>query len=112
MVSRMNLLISKPDSLGDQFVAAGAVQALRRLQPDMRIVWHVQAGMEAFAAVVGAAVFAPQRASAPAAEAARLAAHPGRFLILPFPLAPFEPWSEDLRHRLAWWAEFLRAGSW
>ncbi len=108
----MNLLISKPDALGDQFIAAGAVQALRRIRPDVRIVWHVRAGMEAFAPLVGGQVFIPDTHAPAAAEAARLADCVDPLIILPFPLAPFEPWTDDLRGRLRWWAAFLQATSW
>lgn len=108
----MNLLFSKPDSLGDQLIAAGPLQALRALQPGWRIVWHVRAGMETIAPLVGAEVFVPRTDAAPAAEAARLAAHPGSFLLLPYPLSSYEPWTADLRRRLAWWADFLRATAW
>ncbi len=108
----MNLLFSKPDSLGDQFIAAGAVQALRKLRPEMRIVWHVRAGMEAIASVLGAEVFTPNLAANAVAEAARLAAHSAPLIVLPYPLSPYEAWSDDVRRRVTWWAEFLRASHW
>ncbi len=108
----MRILFSKPDSLGDQFIAAGSVQALRRLRPDARVVWHVRSGMEVFAPLVGAAVFALNLSDAPEAEAARLAAHAAPLLVVPCPLSPYEPWTTELRSRVAWWAAFLRATSW
>lgn len=109
----MRLLFSKPDALGDQFVAAGAVQALLRLRPDTSIVWHVQAGREAIAPMLGAGVFTPRwQERTPESEAARLAGHSARLLFLPFPLNAHEPWTDDLRRRLAWWSGFLRATAW
>jgi ADP-heptose:LPS heptosyltransferase len=108
----MRVLISKPDSLGDQFIAAGAVQALRRLRPEVRIVWHVRTGMEAIAPLIDAEIFSPQASAAPAAEAARLAAHRAPLLLLPYPLSPFEPWTNELRERIRWWAAFLQATPW
>lgn len=108
----MRLLLSKPDSLGDQFIAAGIVQALQPLQPDWRIVWHVRAGMEVFAPLIGAAVFIPQTEAAPETEAARLATHSGALVVVPYPLSPGEAWSADLRRRIKWWTDFIRAGAW
>lgn len=108
----MRLLFSKPDSLGDQLIAAGPIQALRRLQPDWRIVWHVRTGMEAVAPLIGAAVFTPQTDAAPHAEAARLAATTASLIFLPYPLSPYEAWTADIRRRVTWWAAFLRATSW
>lgn len=109
----MNVLLSKPDALGDQLIAAGLVQELLRRRPDVRLVWHVCATREAVAPLLGAEVFTPDwRQRSAAAEAARLAAHPGRLIFLPFPLHAHEPWSDDLRHRLRWWHDFLRATAW
>jgi len=108
----MRLLLSKPDSLGDQFIAAGPVQALQRLHPHWRIVWQVRAGMEVFAPLIGATVFAVRTDASPESEAARLAACDDPLLILPYPLSPYEPWTDDVRRRVTWWAAFLRAGSW
>jgi ADP-heptose:LPS heptosyltransferase len=108
----MRILLSKPDSLGDQFIAAGCVQALRGLRPDLRIVWHVRAGMEVFAPLIGADVFTLNLAATPEAEAARLAAHRAPLLVLPYPLSPFEPWTNEIRNRVTWWAAFLRATQW
>lgn len=109
----MRVLLSKPDALGDQFIAAGLVQALLARRPDIRVVWHVCASRECVAALLGAEVFVPDWAhQAPAAEAARLAAHPGRLILLPFPLNSHEVWSDDLRRRLRWWHAFLQASAW
>ena len=70
----MNILLTKPDALGDQLIVAGLVQTLLRLRADIRLVWHVRTGSEAFAPLVGAEVFTPDTAQPPATEAARLAA--------------------------------------
>lgn len=109
----MRVLLSKPDALGDQLIAAGPVQALLARRPDLRLVWHVCATRECVASLLGAEVFVPDwtRRSA-TEEAARLAAHPGRLIFLPFPLHSHEAWSDDLRHRLRWWYAFLRATRW
>jgi ADP-heptose:LPS heptosyltransferase/GT2 family glycosyltransferase len=109
----MRVLLSKPDALGDQLIAAGVVQELLRRRPDVRLVWHVCATREAIASVIGGEVFTPRwNEASPADEAARLAAHPGRLVLLPFPLHAHEAWSEDLRRRLHWWHDFLRATRW
>jgi ADP-heptose:LPS heptosyltransferase len=108
----MRLLFSKPDSFGDQFIAAGAVQALRQLRPEVQIVWHVRAGMEFFAPAIGAEVFSPNTNVAPEAEAARLAALRAPLIVLPYPLSAYEPWTNEIRPRVTWWAAFLRATSW
>ena len=109
----MRVLLSKPDALGDQLIAAGVVQELLRRRPDVRLVWHVCATREAIASVIGGEVFTPRwNEASPADEAARLAAHPGRLVLLPFPLHAHEVWSEDLRRRLQWWHDFLRATRW
>ena len=109
----MRVLLSKPDALGDQLIAAGVVQELLRRRPDVRLVWHVCATREVIASVIGGEVFTPRwNEASPADEAARLAAHPGRLVLLPFPLHAHEVWSEDLRRRLQWWHDFLRATRW
>jgi ADP-heptose:LPS heptosyltransferase len=108
----MRLLFSKPDSFGDQFIAAGPVQALRRSRPEIQIVWHVRAGMEFFAPAVGAEVFLPDPSRTPEAEAARLGAIRAPLVVLPYPLSPYEPWTNEIRARVSWWAAFLRATKW
>lgn len=109
----MRVLLSKPDALGDQLIAAGLVQELLRRRADLRLVWHVCATREAIAPLLGAEVFTPDWQTRSAAEeAARLAAHPGRLVLLPFPLSAHEPWTDDLRRRLSWWHDFLRATAW
>ncbi len=108
----MRLLLSKPDALGDQLIVAGAVQSLRRLRPDLHIVWHVRAGIEAVAPLLGAEVFRPRLEEPPEAEAARLDALTAPLVLLPFPLSAHEAWSDDVRRRVTWWGAFLRATSW
>lgn len=108
----MRLLLSKPDSLGDQFIAAGIVQALQRLRSDVQVTWHVRAGLEVFAPLIGAEVFTPNLAAAPELEATRLSAVHAPLVVVPYPLSPYETWSDDVRRRVAWWAAFLRAGKW
>ncbi|MEY4938645.1 MAG: hypothetical protein RIQ93_380 [Verrucomicrobiota bacterium] len=108
----MRLLLSKPDSLGDQFIVAGIAQALRASQPKWRVVWHVRTGMEVFAPLIGAEVFVPEVAAPAATEAARLAAHSGSIVVVPYPLSPGEDWTNATRAKVTWWAEFIRAGQW
>lgn len=108
----MRVLFSKPDSLGDQFIAAGIVQAFQELRPDCQVVWHVRSGMEVFAPLVGAAVFTPAIDQPPESEAARLEAQTALLIVLPFPLSPYEPWTDTTRRHVLWWTAFLRATSW
>jgi ADP-heptose:LPS heptosyltransferase/glycosyltransferase involved in cell wall biosynthesis len=109
----MKILFTKPDALGDQFIAAGPLQALLQHRPGLQIVWHVQTGREVIAPLVGAEVFVPQWESHRATEeAARLAGFGAPLVLLPYPLAPHEAWTPDLRRRLRWWHEFLRATHW
>lgn len=108
----MRLLLSKPDSLGDQFIVAGIAQALRAARPEWRIVWHVRTGMEVFAPLIGAEVFVPNREAPPQAEAARLAARPGSIIVVPYPLSPGEDWTNAMRGKVTWWADFIRGGTW
>ena len=110
----MKILVSKPDALGDQILAVGFVQALRRQWPEARIVWHVRAGMETIASVVeGAAVFRLNDRAAPAAEAARLWAETAAsIVIVPCAINPFGNWEPSLVDHYAWWGEFLAGTAW
>ncbi|ACB77224.1 glycosyltransferase family 9 protein [Opitutus terrae] len=108
----MRILLSKPDALGDQLIAAGAVQALRTLRPDIQIVWHVRRGMEVVASLLGGDVFAPQTDQPPESEATRLAQTAAPLVFLPYPLSSYEPWSDDVGRRVKWWAAFLQATRW
>jgi len=110
----MRILVSKPDSLGDQLIIAGWLQALTDAVPEGTVVWHVQAGLEVVASIlVGAEVFRPSLDTAPGLEADRLRReHPKGLVMVPFPLHAFSEWSGDTDVRLTWWTAFLQAQSW
>ena len=39
-------------------------------------------------------------------------AHRDALVVVPYPLSPGEAWSDDLRRRIKWWTDFIRAGAW
>lgn len=110
----MRILVSKPDSLGDQLIAAGWLQALAAARPEAPIVWHVRAGLAPVAGLLAhVEIFQADRAQTPAAEAARLAAaHPRGLVLVPYPLDPYEEWNAELDTRLRWWTDFIAAQPW
>jgi ADP-heptose:LPS heptosyltransferase/glycosyltransferase involved in cell wall biosynthesis len=110
----MRILVSKPDSLGDQLIIAGWLQALTEAAPRVNVVWHVQAGMEVMGTLLeGVTTFYPVRSAAPEAEADRLEReHPTGLVLLPFDLAPFAEWNSSTDERLAWWTTFVGARPW
>lgn len=110
----MRILVSKPDSLGDQLILARHLQALALANPDAFILWHVRAGMEDIASLfAGVAVFAPNFQASPKDEAARLSGLHGQGLVLvPVPLHPFAEWTSATDTGLAWWQAFLTAQTW
>ncbi|HVU24541.1 MAG TPA: hypothetical protein VHE13_10485, partial [Opitutus sp.] len=110
----MTILVSKPDALGDQILAAGFVQALRRHWPEARVVWHVRAGMEVIATLVAdTSVFVPDPAADPIREAERLWAESSTpIVILPGAIHPYTDWEPGLDRRFQWWGNFLRATTW
>ncbi|HWA85179.1 MAG TPA: glycosyltransferase family 9 protein [Opitutus sp.] len=110
----MNILVSKPDALGDQILATGFIQSLRHRWPDARIVWHVRAGMEIIARLVAdASVFTPDPAGDPTREAGRLwneSTTP--IVVVPHAIHPYTDWAPGLDQRFKWWGDFLRASRW
>jgi len=110
----MRILVSKPDSLGDQLIVAGWLQALARAQPDALVLWHVRAGIqEAAALLVGVSVFTPDFLASPTNEAARLhEIHRRGLVMIPVPLNPFGDWSRETEIILSWWETFLAAHTW
>jgi len=110
----MRILVSKPDSLGDQLIIAGWLQALTDAVPQGTVVWHVQTGLEVVASILaGAEVFRPSLEAAPELEADRLRReHPQGLVLIPFPLHAFSEWDGDTDARLTWWTTFLQAQSW
>lgn len=108
------ILVSKPDALGDQILATGFVQALRRRWPDARIVWHVRSGMEVIGDLVQhAEVFNFDRTADPASEAARLwSATSAPIVLVPCAIHPFGNWEPGLLDHYGWWGKFLAATSW
>lgn len=110
----MRILVSKPDALGDQVLATGFIQALRRRWPEARIVWHVREGMEVIATLVtDTEVFVPDLSASAEQEAERLWRDTrAPLVLLPYPIHPFVDWTPDLPKRFAWWARFLAAATW
>ena len=110
----MNILISKPDSLGDQLIAAGYVQQLLEAFPESRIIWHVRAGMEVVADLIPeASCFKLNLQDDPVVEARRLSLLPfGRIYFLSYPLHPLNDWAEDTTDRVLWWKTLIGAVSW
>lgn len=110
----MRILVSKPDALGDQVLAAGVVQALLRHRPAARVVWHVRTGMEVIASLLAdTEIFRPDPTAGAEAEAQRLwASTRAPIIVVPYGLHPFAGWDSSLEARYAWWGAFLRATSW
>ncbi|MFO1452510.1 MAG: glycosyltransferase family 9 protein [Opitutaceae bacterium] len=110
----MRILVSKPDSLGDQLIIAGWLQALADAVPSGCIVWHVQAGMEIVASLLeGVSTFVPSTTYSPEDEARRFERDVSKGLVVvPFDLPPFGEWSTSTDARLAWWTAFVGAQSW
>ncbi len=110
----MRILVSKPDSLGDQLIIARHLQALARSNPDVFILWHVCTGLDEVASLFeGVGVFIPSLQEPPEAEAARLSGlHETGLILVPVPLHPFAEWTSQTDEGLAWWGAFLAAQSW
>ena len=110
----MRILVSKPDSLGDQLIIAGWLQALTDAVPGGTVVWHVQPGLEVVASILaGAEVFRPSLEALPEMEVDRFRReHPKGLVMVPFPLHAFSDWSGETDARLTWWTAFLQAQSW
>ncbi|MBA3849091.1 MAG: hypothetical protein C0502_03745 [Opitutus sp.] len=110
----MRILLSKPDALGDQLIAAGFAQALRRQWPHARIVWQVRDGIEVIASILpDSEVFRPDLSRDSAQESARLwAATSAPIVIVPAGIDAYAEWHPDLKSRYAWLAGFLRATTW
>lgn len=110
----MRILISKPDALGDQILAVGLIQALRREWPEARILWHVRPGMEVIADLLpDAAVWSPDTAQSPEAEAQRFERDaPAPIAVVSYPIDTYSDWTPHLGARYGWWASFLRAVPW
>ncbi|MBX7121050.1 MAG: glycosyltransferase [Opitutaceae bacterium] len=110
----MRILVSKPDSLGDQLIIAPLLQAVAAANPDSLVVWHVREGMEKVAPLFpGVASFKPDLSSTPEAEAVRFAnLYRSGLIIVPFPLFPFADWAPETERRLEWWRTFLQSQHW
>lgn len=110
----MNILISKPDSLGDQFIVAGYLQQLLAACPEARIFWHVRSGMgviEPLLSRVESFDLNPQ--ADPALEAERLEeTTPGKIYLLEHLLNPADDFNPEAPGRLQWWKTFLQTGKW
>mgnify|MGYP001206942260 CR=1 FL=1 len=110
----MNILISKPDSLGDQLIATGYVQQLLEAFPESRIIWHVRAGMEVVADLIPeASCFDLNLQGDPVVEARRLSLLPlGQIYFLSYPLHPLNDWNENTTDHVLWWKALIGAVSW
>ncbi|MBP7141029.1 MAG: glycosyltransferase [Opitutaceae bacterium] len=110
----MRILVSKPDSLGDQLIIAPLLQAVAIANPEALVVWHVREGMENVAPLfAGIAVFPPDLSSPAGEEASRFGSlHRCGLVMVPFPLDPFADWSTETERRLDWWGTFLRSQNW
>ena len=110
----MNILISKPDSLGDQLITAGYVQQFLEAFPESRIIWHVRSGMEVVADLLPeASCFKLNLQDDPVVEARRLSLlPPGHIHFLSYPLHPLNDWTEDTTDRVLWWKTLIGALSW
>jgi len=110
----MRILVSKPDSLGDQLVIARHLQALASANPDALVLWHVRDGMEDVASLFsGVSVFHPNLGASPGMEADRLQSlHCAGLVLVPIPLHPFAEWTSVTEEHLAWWRVFLESQPW
>ena len=110
----MNILISKPDSLGDQFIVAGYLQQLLAACPEARIFWHVRSGMGSIEPILSKVDrFDLNSQADPVLEAERLnESTPGKIYLLEYVLNPADDFNPEVPGRLQWWKTFLQAGKW
>ncbi|HRE83818.1 MAG TPA: glycosyltransferase family 9 protein [Opitutaceae bacterium] len=111
----MRILVSKPDSFGDQLIIAGALQALaRNIGSQGVVIWHVRPGMECVAEILeGVSVFLPQTQATPHEEALRLQQqHAHGLVMVPFPLHAFAEWTSETDRLLEWWVNFITSQPW
>ena len=110
----MNILISKPDSLGDQLIVAGYLQQLLAAHPEARIFWHVRSGMgvvEPLLSRVDRFDLNPQADPVLEAERLKESTH-GKIYLLEYILHPVDDFNPEVSGRLQWWKTFLEAGKW
>jgi len=110
----MKILVSKPDSLGDQIIVAGFVQQLAKEHPTAQIIWQVRAPMQVVSSILpNVRLFEPDFEKTPADETKRLDenAHSG-ITILPLPIDPCADWTTETDHILDWWIRFLKNQEW
>ena len=110
----MNILISKPDALGDQLIAAGFLQQLLAARPEARIFWHVRSGMGVIETLLsGVERFDLNPRADPVLEAERLEeTTPGKIYLLEYMLNPADDFNPEVPGRLQWWKTFLQACKW
>lgn len=111
----MRILVSKPDSFGDQLIIAGTLQALaQNIGSQGVVIWHVRPGMESVAEILeGVSVFVPHAQAAPHEEALRLQQqHTHGLVMVPFPLHAFAEWTSETDRRLEWWVNFISSQTW
>ena len=110
--SGSGFLFAKTDSLGDQLLATGLVDALAALRRGL-VIWCVRPGYETIGQILpGSLIFRPDPRHAPTAEAQRLREAAARqigpwntVVLLPVPFNGYRPWSEQGQTpaQLTWW---------
>jgi len=110
----MNILISKPDSLGDQLIVAGYIQQLLAARPEARIFWHVRSDMGVIGPLISQVEsFDLNPQADPVLEAKRLnESTPGKIYLLKYVLNPADDFNPEVPGRLQWWKTFLQACKW
>ena len=110
----MKILVSKPDSLGDQIIAAGLIQQLSEEYSEATIVWHVRHPMQVVSSILpGVEIFEPNLAKAPQEEFERFNQTFSKgIVILPLPIDPCAYWTAETETTLNWWLGFLREQTW
>ena len=110
----MNILVSKPDSLGDQIIVAGLIQQLSEEYPEATVVWHVRHPMQVVGSILpDVKIFEPDLTKSPREESARFDQTISKgIVILPLPIDPCAYWTAETETTLNWWLGFLREQAW
>jgi len=110
----MKILVSKPDSLGDQIIVAGLIQQLAEEHPDASVIWQVRHPMQVVRSILpNVSLFEPDLAKPAKAEADRFQQELTQGItMLPLPIDACADWSSNIETTLSWWIEFLRSQNW
>ena len=110
----MKILISKPDSLGDQIIAAGFIQQLRNQYPDAKILWHTREPMKVVQSILpDVALFQADFKSSPSEAVDEFdSLKASGIILMPVPIHPWADWDEKMQPALDWWLEFLQSQTW